>query len=150
MDEQQDQQEQQEQPKEGGYLENLDTEVGAYYDQMTVIPETLDDARMQDVELLLQRAEWLMVVIARTGEIMGEAKYMVTMRTAEKLRLYRGYTATEQKMLVAGDVADEQRVYDRAERLNRAATHSLEMVRSVVSLRKTEMTMQYQTSSHIA
>ena len=143
----------QQQPQEDpsvGYLENIDTEVGAYYDQMTAVPETLDDARMQDVEQLLHRAEWLMTVIARTGEIMAEAKYMVTMRTAEKLRLYRGYTATEQKMLVAGDVADEARVYDRAERLNRAATHSLEMIRSVVSLRKTEMMMQNYTSQHIA
>jgi hypothetical protein len=92
---------------------------------------------------MAERVAALCVYIARTGNMLAEAKRLLSrkrrgevMRLIERILADNKLSAKVQNALVDSLCTDEQYLVDWVERLNRAATHQLEAMRSLLSYEK--------------
>jgi hypothetical protein len=91
---------------------------------------------------IAERIGTLCVYIARTGNMLAEAKYhLSTKRKDETLQLIakildKKLSAKVQNSMVESICKDEQYLVDCVERLNKTATHQLEAMRSLLSYEK--------------
>jgi hypothetical protein len=90
-----------------------------------------------------ERIAALVVYISRTGKMLADAKYHLnekrqseTMQLVSQLLDGKKLSAKVQNALIDSICKDEQHLVDWLERLNRAATHQLEAMRSLLSYEK--------------
>ena len=99
-----------------------------------------------DVQEAVMQGNDLIVYIARSGQMLAEAKFYLnqkmqdeTMNVISKILSNGKLSAKVQNALIDSICRDEQFLVDTIERLNRTCTHQMEWCRSVVSLGKEEM-----------
>jgi hypothetical protein len=92
---------------------------------------------------IAERIAALGVYIARTGKMLADAKYHLnrkrrddTMELIERILSDKKLSAKVQNSLIDSICKDEQYLVDWVERLNRAATHQQEAMRSLLSYEK--------------
>lgn len=96
---------------------------------------------------LIERAENLTVLIAKSGKLMADAKHLQesVINGAILDSLQKAYeerlSPSTINLFVKTAARDFNYVVNFLDRINATATHSLEAVRSILSYRKSEMTM---------
>lgn len=125
------------------YLRTVDEELAQYFDAI----ENAQPSDTADIQGLIRQADYLNVVMSRSGQIMADIQEILSRMKRELALIYPNVTATHLRMIVDGDVAAPQRIYDRAERLNRLSVHRCDMIRTVVSMAKEEMIQARQQAS---
>ena len=95
-------------------------------------------------EEVTDRGHDLTVYLAQTAKMLADAKYHLS--KAKKGSILRNQTKplspTIMRELVNSDTEDESYIVNWVERLNRACTHELDWLRSVLSKMKEELRMQ--------
>lgn len=99
-----------------------------------------------DIEEAVSRGNDLIVYIARTGEMLAQAKYHLnkrmqeeTMKLIERILSKEKLSAKVQNALMDSICREEQYLVDAIERLNRTCTHQMEWCRTVVAKGREEM-----------
>lgn len=117
-------------------IEDLEREVEDIDAYLSVIPPDEPDA-------VIERGNELSVFIARTGKMLADAKYHQDTAIAESIVYHlgkqAGCPASILKQLVESTCKRENYLVNSIERLNRAATHQLDWLRTVISKAKEEM-----------
>ena len=117
-------------------IEDLEREVEDIDTYLSEIPPDNPD-------LVVERGNELSVFIARTGKMLADAKYHQDTALAESivynLGKQAGCPASILKQLVDASCKRENYLVNSIERLNRAATHQLDWLRTVVSKAKEDM-----------
>lgn len=98
----------------------------------------------ENPEEILNRISDIMVIIARSGLLLADAKKICSVakrkfiwkEIMEPLASDIAISATTQKALIDSFCADEQYIVDWLERINRTATHQLDALRSMLSYEK--------------
>lgn len=96
-----------------------------------------------DPSLAVERGNELAAIVARTGKMLADAKWHQDTAIAESivynLGKQAGCPASVLKQLVEASCKRENHLVNSAERLNRAAVHQLDWLRTVISKAKEEM-----------
>lgn len=99
-----------------------------------------------DMNEAVERGNDLQVYMARTGEMLAEAKHWLntrmeseTMKAVKEILAAGKLSAGVQNAMIGSKCKNEQYLVDKVERLNRTCTHQLEWARTVVSKGKAEM-----------
>jgi len=115
-------------------------------DELKLIDDFLNVTMSEDAEEAVARGNDLAAYIARTGKLLADAKYHLNekkksevFQVLEKTAKQAGATATAINAIVNSLCKEEQYLVDWSDRCNRAATHQLDWVRSIISKAKTEM-----------
>jgi hypothetical protein len=92
----------------------------------------------------------LVVYLARTGKMLAGAKFhqdeAIKNNTLAEIGMKRNISPTIMKKLIEASTKRENYLVNWIERLNRACTHKIEWLRTLISKAKTEM--QYQNFSN--
>jgi hypothetical protein len=92
----------------------------------------------------------LVVYMARTGKMLADARYhqdeAIKNSTLVEIGMKRNISPTIMKKLIEASTKRENYLVNWIERLNRACTHKIEWLRTLISKAKTEM--QYQNFSN--
>lgn len=117
-------------------LEDLEREVDDIEGYLQEVPP-------DDPDLVIERGNELSVFIARTGKMLADAKYHQDGAIADSivynLGKQAGCPASILKQLVEASCKRHNLLVNSIERLNRAAIHQLDWLRTVVSKAKEEM-----------
>lgn len=115
-------------------------------DELQVIDAFLNVTMSEDAEEAVLRGNDLAAHIARTGKLLADAKYHLNAKkkddvfaTLEIAAKQAGATATAINAIVNSLCKEEQFLVDWSDRCNRAATHQLDWIRSILSKAKEEM-----------
>lgn len=111
-------------------------------EKMIAIRELLDvPTKEYALESLVTHAQDLAAMIGLSAEVKSDAR-----RNLENARLAALKMSMDNKVstnillkMADGACADQLAQYEYADRLNAAITHQLDLIRSVISLRKTEL-----------
>lgn len=103
----------------------------------------LSEVPPDEPDLVIERGNELSVYISRTGKMLADAKYHQDKAISESifynLGKNAGCPASMLKQLVESTCRRENYLVNSIERLNRAATHQLDWLRTVISKAKEEM-----------
>ena len=90
---------------------------------------------------LIEYGEKVTVYLARTSKLLADAKYHqnVAKKAVMNSNINKGYSPSVLKELVNASIESENYLVDWIERLNRACTHRVDWIRSVLSKEKEEM-----------
>ncbi|MEG2341430.1 MAG: hypothetical protein RSB69_11865 [Odoribacter sp.] len=117
-------------------IEDLEREVDDVEGYLQELPP-------DDPDLVIERGNELSVFIARTGKMYADAKYHQDEALAKsivyELGKQAGCPASILKQLVEATCKRQNLLVNSIERLNRAATHQLDWLRTVISKAKEEM-----------
>lgn len=117
-------------------IEDLEKEVDDIEAYLSTLPP-------EDANLAIERGNELSVYIARTGKMLSDARFYRDKALSESivynLGKQAGCPASVLKQLVEASCQRENLLVNTIERLNRAATHQLDWLRTVVSMAKEEM-----------
>ena len=114
--------------------------------ELTDIDNFLNVTCSEQIEEVTARGNELVVHIARSGKLLADAKHHLN--TKMKFEVFdalkntakqAGATSKAVNKIIDSLCADEQYVVDWADRINRAATHQLDWLRSIISKAKVEM-----------
>lgn len=110
--------------------------------KMQLFLETKSGSEPND---LIERAELLLVLIAQSGNCLADAKYLQETAIGQAIQksINLGYeqrlsTSTINKFVNA-EAKEFNYLVNTFDRINAAATHSLDAVRTLISYRKSEM-----------
>lgn len=95
-----------------------------------------------DTDAVANHAQELAAMIGLSAECKAEARKRVEESRLIALRAIVGdkkITPSVMLKMADGAIADELRVFEYADRLNAGLTHKMDLLRSVISLRKTEL-----------
>lgn len=95
-----------------------------------------------DTDSVAEHAQQLAAMIGLSAECKSEAKRRMEEARLIAIRAVLGekkVTPTICLKMADGAIAEEIKAYDYADRLNAGITHKLDLLRSVISLRKTEL-----------
>ncbi|WP_303223970.1 hypothetical protein [Butyricimonas faecihominis] len=103
----------------------------------------LSEVPPDEPDLVIERGNELSVYISRTGKMLADARYHQDKAISESI-VYNlgknaGYPASMLKQLVESTCRRENYLVNSIERLNKAATHQLDWLRTVISKAKEEM-----------
>lgn len=103
----------------------------------------LSEVPPDEPDLVIERGNELSVYISRTGKMLADAKYHQDKAISESI-VYNlgknaGCPASMLKQLVESTCRKENYLVNSIERLNKAATHQLDWLRTVISKAKEEM-----------
>lgn len=117
-------------------LEELEREVDDIEGYLQEVPP-------DNPNLVIERGNELSVYIARTGKMLADAKYHQDAALVDSI-IYNlgkqaGCPASILRQLVEASCKRQNLLVNSIERLNRAATHQLDWLRTVVSKAKEEM-----------
>lgn len=122
-------------------LEQIVEELDGYHKTLCepIDAKSIDEMKQKGLELVgyLSRSA---VLVADAGKLYNDAKvkaYHTLKASSEAQKQY--YSPMLAKDYVAAKCATECHAYELAERINRAITHSLEILRSVLSAEKTQL-----------
>ena len=115
-------------------------------EELTQIDQFLNITMSEDAQEAVERGNDLAAYIARTGKLLADAKYHLNEKkksevfdVLEKTAKQAGATATAINAIVNSLCKEEQYLVDWSDRCNRAATHQLEWMRTLISKAKAEM-----------
>lgn len=117
-------------------IEDLEREIDDIEAYLSEVPP-------DEPDLVIERGNELSVYISRTGKMLADAKYHQDKAISESI-VYNlgknaGCPASMLKQLVESTCRRENYLVNSIERLNRAATHQLDWLRTVISKAKEEM-----------
>lgn len=94
-----------------------------------------------EIESVMDKLNNLSSFSGLSAELVAESKQLVLERQKPAILLAQksGVSASMQKAFVESECAEEMMLYTFAERLNAAITHSLDALRTIVSMRKSEL-----------
>lgn len=103
----------------------------------------LSEVPPDEPDLVIERGNELSVYISRTGKMLADARYHQDKAISESI-VYNlgknaGCPASMLKQLVESTCRRENYLVNSIERLNKAATHQLDWLRTVISKAKEEM-----------
>ncbi|MCM1031604.1 MAG: hypothetical protein NC410_09230 [Oscillibacter sp.] len=117
-------------------IEELEREAEEINEYLSIVPP-------EEPNLAIERGGELAAYIARTGKMLADAKFYQDQAIAQSivynLAKQAGCPASVLKQLVESSCKRENLLVNTIERLNRAATHQLDWLRTVVSMAKEEM-----------
>lgn len=117
-------------------IEQLEKEVEDLDEYFSALPP-------DDPDMAIERGNELAAIIARTGKMLADAKWHLDTAMSESiarnLEKRADCPASVLKQLVEASCKRENRLVNATERLNRAATHQLDWLRTVISKAKEEM-----------
>lgn len=117
-------------------IEELEQEVDGIEELLSALPP-------DEPNLAIERGNELSAIIARTGKMLADAKYHQDTAIANSivynLGKQAGCPASLLKQLVESSCKRENLLVNTLERLNRAATHQMDWLRTVISKAKEEM-----------
>lgn len=117
-------------------IEELEREAEEINEYLTTVPP-------EDPNMAIERGNELSAYIARTGKMLADAKFYQDQAIAQSivynLGKQAGCPASVLKQLVESSCQRENLLVNTIERLNRAATHQLDWLRTVISMAKEEM-----------
>ena len=117
-------------------IEELEREAEEINEYLSTVPP-------EEPNLAIERGGELSAYIARTGKMLADAKFYQDQAIAQSivynLGKQAGFPASVLKQLVESSCQRENLLVNTIERLNRAATHQLDWLRTVVSMAKEEM-----------
>lgn len=96
---------------------------------------------------LIERAENLMVLMAQSGQCLADAKYLQDIAVGNaiqksiNLEFDKKLTPSTINKYVSAEAKEFNHLVNTFDRINAAATHQLDGCRSILSFRKSEMTM---------
>lgn len=96
---------------------------------------------------LIDRLELLQVLVAKSGNCLADAKYYLDQRKndsitqALKEAMAGDWSITIIHKKIDALCRDENYLVNLFDRINRSATHQIDAVRTILSYRKTEMTL---------
>lgn len=103
----------------------------------------LSEVPPDEPDLVIERGNELSVYISRTGKMLADAKYHQDKAISESIVYNLGKNAecpaSMLKQLVESTCRRENYLVNSIERLNKAATHQLDWLRTVISKAKEEM-----------
>ena len=112
-------------------------------DKLKSIRDLIDvNTNEVDIDSITGHAQDLAAMIGLSAECKAEAKRKVEEARLISLRSLLGDKKVTPSVLLKmadGAIADELYLLEYADRLNAGLTHKLDLLRSVISLRKTEM-----------
>ena len=119
------------------------TAIAKLNEEATEIQSYLEVDCSEEMAELVERGTMLTAYIARTGKMLADAKYHQddALKSSILNKMDTGLTPSILAKLVSADCKDINYLVNWVERLNKAATHQLEWVRSMVSRIKAEMQM---------
>lgn len=103
------------------------------------------DSKAPDIEKQVRKLSHLTSLMGTSSECVSEAKAGLGRKKADKINAlisngeYEKYSPTVLKEIINADCVDEQELFDLAERLNASLVHSIDGIRSIISLYKTEL-----------
>lgn len=111
--------------------------------ELKTIQEYLESSEISEGDGLVDRAHNLRIYLARTGKLLADSKYHAdTMVNSEIMRLLRENVelpASTMNNFIKSACKNLNYLVDWSERMNRAITHEIELMRSLISKEKTEM-----------
>lgn len=115
--------------------------------ELETIQIFLEQPVSEELSLVVERGNELMIIIARSGYMMAEAKKTLNERMQsevfESLKQIAKETpfATSRTVnaLIDSLCREERFIYDWCERINKTATHQIEYCRTLISLAKQEL-----------
>ena len=81
------------------------------------------------------RCQWL----ARSGELIADAQYILDCKRGQVADKNNNLSATLLREVIARDCAEENRLYKLADRLNATLTHQIDALRTMISFEKESM-----------
>lgn len=110
------------------------------------IQDFLDEEYSDDPESIKERGDKLSVIIARTGNMLADAKYHLneslkdeTMQAITEILLDAKLSAKVQNSLIDSICKNEKLLVDKIEQLNKSAKYAIDWCRSRLSMAKEEM-----------
>lgn len=93
------------------------------------------------IDQVMDKMNKLTAFSGLSAELVAEAKQLILHRQKPAIlnAIKADIAASMQKAFVESECAEEMMLYTYAERLNAAITHSLDALRTIVSMRKAEM-----------
>lgn len=94
-----------------------------------------------NIESVMDKLNNLTGLSGLSAELVANTKQLILQRQKPAILLAQksNVSASMQKAFVESECAEEMMLYTYAERLNAAITHSLDALRTIVSMRKSEM-----------
>lgn len=94
-----------------------------------------------NIESVMDKLNNLTGLSGLSAELVANTKHLILQRQKPAILLAQksSVSASMQKAFVESECAEEMMLYTYAERLNAAITHSLDALRTIVSMRKSEM-----------
>lgn len=116
----------------------------ALKDKAIQFQEYLEQPAGSDPQDIIQRLEYLNVLIAQSGRCLAEAKYLqeqVVEESIKKVLADENYnmTASTLNTFVKALARDYNYLVNQFDRINAAATHQIDSLRSILSYKKSEM-----------
>lgn len=111
-------------------------------EKMIAIRDLLDvQTKELALESLVAHAQDLAAMIGLSAEVKADTRRNLENGRAIALKMHMDKKVTPSILLKLADgaCADELAQYEYADRLNAGITHQLDLIRSVISLRKTEL-----------
>lgn len=105
----------------------------------------LEERTPSEEEGVIQRMEYLQVLVARSGQLLAEARYLrdEAINTAIKGvmndQTYYNASASTINEFVRTSAKDLSYLVNSLDRINATATHQLDALRSILSYRKSQM-----------
>ena len=113
------------------------------YEEATKIQSTLECVCPSDPSEMYARLAELNVLLARTSEMYAEARHLLNLRRqevfVESMEVIKDLSATLANKYIDAQVADEMKLADWVERLNKTIVHQSDNMRSMFSYAKEEM-----------
>lgn len=112
---------------------------------LQAIRDTIDLDVGQDIHAQSEKLRDLTNIIGLSAETVATSrkiyaeKYNEVVQSYLNSKKYEKHTATILKKLIEGDCSTEQALVDMAERLNAGMVHSIDGIRSIISLYKSEL-----------
>lgn len=103
--------------------------------------ELESEVQTLSIEQVMNKLNNLTSLSGLSAELVAETKQLILHRQKPAILLAQktGVSASMQKAFVESECAEEMMLYTYAERLNAAITHSLDALRTIVSMRKSEL-----------
>lgn len=112
-------------------------------DKLQSIRELIDVETFEaDVDAVSRHAQELAAMLGLSAECKAEARRKVEESRLIALRAIIGdkkITPSVMLKMADGAIAEELQIFEYADRLNAGLTHKMDLLRSVISLRKTEL-----------
>lgn len=106
--------------------------------------ECINDVLTAPAEMIEEKnlkLDRLMILTALAAEVQGQACALYKRKKGEKIRELADekYSANQTVLIAEGEVSEYAGIYEHAQRLSAAITHSIEGIRTQISLYKTEL-----------
>jgi hypothetical protein len=112
-------------------------------DKMDSVRKLLDvNTSDCDLDSLANHAQQLSAMIGLSSECKAEARMLLESARLVALKMYSGDKKITPSIILKmadGACAEQIQVYEYADRINAGITHKLDTLRTIISLRKTEL-----------